>query len=142
MTWLNDYSHSVDIDGFNFIHKHCPNRTGGGVGLYITETLDFKIRADLSFDDIDVAKSLFIEISRLHGKNIVGGVIYWPSNQRVGDFVSKHNELLEKISRENKIWFIMGYFNLNLNNFQHHQNTGELIDGLHSNMLFPFTANL
>ena len=142
MTWLNDYSHSVDIDGFNFIHKHCPNRTGGGVGLYITETLDFKIRADLSFDDIDVAKSLFIEISRLHGKNIVGGVIYWPSNQRVGDFVSKHNELLEKISRENKIWFIMGYFNLNLINFQHHQNTGELIDGLHSNMLFPSTANL
>ena len=142
MTWLNDYSHSVDIDGFNFIHKHCPNRTGGGVGLYTTETLDFKIRADLSFDDIDVAKSLFIEISRPHGKNIVGGVIYWPSNQRVGDFVSKHNELLEKISRENKIWFIMGYFNLNLINFQHHQNTGELIDGLHSNMLFPFTANL
>ena len=142
MTWLNDYSHSVDIDGFNFIHKHCPNRTGGGVGLYITETLDFKIRADLSFDDIDVAKSLFIEISRLHGKNIVGGVIYWPSNQRVGDFVSKHNELLEKISRENKVWFIMGYFNLNLINFQHHQNTGELIDGLHSNMLFPSTANL
>ena len=136
-TWLNDYSHSVDIDGFNFIHKHRPNRTGGGVGLYISDNLDFKIRADLSFDDIDVAESLFIEISRPHGKNIIGGVIYRPPNQRVGDFVSKHNDLLAKISRENKICFIMGDFNLNLINFQHHQNTGEFLDGLHSHMFFP-----
>ena len=81
-TWLNDYSHSADIDGFNFIHKHRPNRTGGGVGLYISDNLDFKIRADLSFDDIDVAESLFIEISRPHGKNIIGGVIYRPPNQK------------------------------------------------------------
>ena len=82
-TWLNDYSHSVDIDGFNFIHKHRPNRTCGGVGLYISDNLDFKIPADLSFDDIDVAESLFIEISRPHGKNIIGVVNYRPPNQRV-----------------------------------------------------------
>ncbi|CAH3192226.1 unnamed protein product, partial [Porites evermanni] len=59
-TWLNDYS--IDLDGFSFIYKHRPYRTGGGVGLYISDNLDFKIRADLSFDDIDVAESLFIEI--------------------------------------------------------------------------------
>ena len=136
-TWLNDYSRSVDIDSFNFIHKHLPNRTCGGVELCISDNLDFKIRADLSFDDIDIAESLFIEISRPHGKNIIGGVIYMPPNQRVGDFVSKHNNVLEKISRENKICLIMGDFNLNLVNFQHHQNTGEFLDGLHSNMFFP-----
>ena len=45
-TWLNDYSHSVDIDGFNFIHKHRPNRPCGGVGLYISDNLEFK-----RFDD-------------------------------------------------------------------------------------------
>ena len=67
-TWLNDYSHSVDINGFTFINKHRPKRTRGGVGLYISDNLDFKIRADLSFDDIDVAESSFIEISRPHGK--------------------------------------------------------------------------
>ena len=33
----------------------------------------------------------------------------------------------------------MGDFNFNLNliNFQHHQNTGEFLDGLHLNMFFP-----
>ena len=30
----------------------------------------------------------------------------------------------------------MGDFNLNLINFQHHQNTDEFFDGLHSNMFF------
>ena len=31
----------------------------------------------------------------------------------------------------------MGDFNLYLINFQRHQNTGEFLDGLHSNMFFP-----
>ena len=136
-TWLNDYSHSVDIDGFNFIYNHRSNRTGGGVGLYIWDNLDCNFRPDLSFDDIDVAESLFIDISRPHGKNIIGGVIYRPPNQSVGDFMSKHNDLLAKIFRENKICFILGDFNLNLINLQHHQNTGEFLDGLDSNMFFP-----
>ena len=30
-TWLDDSSHSCDIIGFNFIHKHGVGRTGGGV---------------------------------------------------------------------------------------------------------------
>ena len=65
---LNDYSHSVDIDGFNFIHKHRPNRTGGGVALYISDNLDFKTRADLSFDDIDVVESLLLKYQDPMGK--------------------------------------------------------------------------
>ena len=40
-------------------------------------------------------------------------------------------------TRENQICFIMGDFNFNLINFQRHQNTGEFLDGLHSNMFFP-----
>ena len=65
------------------------------------------IVTDLSFDNIDVAQSLFlfIEISRPHGKNIIGVISYKPPNQKVGDFVSKNNELLQKISREKKMFF-------------------------------------
>ena len=119
-TWLSESSHSVDIDGFNFIQKNRPNRPGGGVGLYISSDLKFKFRADLSFDDIDVAESLFIEIVRPLGKNIVVGVIYRPPNQNVNEFLTKNNELLHvgKISRENKICYLMGDFNLNLMNYQ------------------------
>ena len=34
----------------------------------------------LSLDNSDVAQSLFIEISRPHGKNIIGGISYRPLN--------------------------------------------------------------
>ena len=48
-TWLDDSSHSGDIIGFNFIHNHRVGRTGGGVGLYLADYLEFKHRADLVF---------------------------------------------------------------------------------------------
>ena len=35
-TTLQDISHTVDIDGYNFVHNHRSDRTGGGVGLYLT----------------------------------------------------------------------------------------------------------
>ena len=58
-TWLEDSSHSSDIPGFNFVHKHRENRTGGGVGLYLADYLKFKHRTDLAFST-DCAESLFI----------------------------------------------------------------------------------
>ena len=112
-TWLRDDSHSVDINGYRFIHKNRPNRTGGGVGLYISENLEFKLRPDLCFDKPDVAVSLFIEIKKPKEKNIIVGIVYRAPNLHSDDFLSKNTEVLDKISRENKICYLLGDFNLN-----------------------------
>ena len=64
-------------------------------------------------------------------------MVYRPPNQSVDDFVSSNNELLDKISRENKICFLMGDFNVSLMNYQHRQLTGQFLDGMSSNMFFP-----
>ena len=76
-TWLDDCSHSSDILGFNFIHNHRVGRTAGSVGIYLADYLEFKHRADLVFAK-DCAESLFVEINRTMGKDIVIGVIYRP----------------------------------------------------------------
>ena len=136
-TWLRDDSHSVDIDGYRFIHKNRPNRTSGGVGLYISENLEFKLRPDLCFDNPDIAKSLFIEIKKPKGKNIIVGIVYRAPNLHPDDFLSKNTEVLDKISRENKICYLLGDFNLNLINFQTHNPTGEFLDDMYSHMFFP-----
>ena len=47
------------------------------------------------------------------------------------------NEILGKISRDNKICYIMGDFNLNLLKNQNHNATGEFLDGLYSHLFFP-----
>ena len=40
--WLNDSSSSVDINSYSFVHKSRENRSGGGVGLYVSSNLSFK----------------------------------------------------------------------------------------------------
>ena len=101
-TWLNDSSSSVDIDGYSFVHKSRENRSGGGVGLYVSSNLNFKFRCDLDFSLPNVAESLFIEIVKPQGKNIVAGVIYRPPNQNVDEFLTMTNELLSKLDIANR----------------------------------------
>ena len=46
-TWLADSDHTVDIDGYSFIHKYRPSRPVGEVGMYLDVDLEFKFRNDL-----------------------------------------------------------------------------------------------
>ena len=87
--------------------------------------------------EFEVMEALFIEIIRPHEKNLIVGIIYRPPNQNVNDFVTRMNEILGKISRDNKICYIMGDFNLNLLKNQNHNATGEFLDGLYSHLFFP-----
>ena len=81
--------------------------------------------------------TLFIEIVKPQRKSIVTGVIYRPPNQNVDEFLTMTNELLSRISKENKVCYLMGDFNLNLMNHQSHSVTGEFLDALYSHMFIP-----
>ena len=83
-TWLQHPSHLVDIHGFSFFHRRRSNRVGGGVGLYLSDNYESRIRDDLCFENQEIPESLFLEIQRAHGKNIIVGVIYTPPNQDFG----------------------------------------------------------
>jgi len=80
-TWPSESPHSTDINGFKFLHKHRLNRVGGGVGLYVSNDLEFKLREDLSISKVDIVESLFIEVTRPREKNIVVGIVYRPPNR-------------------------------------------------------------
>lgn len=40
-TWLHQDQHNVNIDGYNFVYNHRPDRVGGGVGLYVANDFQF-----------------------------------------------------------------------------------------------------
>ena len=67
-TWLQHSENDVELPGFNFIHNHRYNRTGGGVGLYFSTDLNYKVRNDLNYNDITCAESLCIEIIKPRGE--------------------------------------------------------------------------
>ena len=115
-TWLNDCCSAqlVDVDNYDFISKCRPNSHGGGVGLYVLNNQEFKLRDDLEVIDIDFAETLFIEIRKPRGRNIIVRVIYRPPDRNLDLFLQQFKELMLKISRENKICYLMGDFNFSL----------------------------
>ena len=80
---------------------------------------------------------LLTEIYQPKGKNIVVGIIYRPPDHKIDEFVYNTNKLISAISKENKLCYLMGDFNLNLLNYHTHQFTGEFLDIMYSNMCFP-----
>ncbi len=70
-------------------------------------------------------------------KNIIVGVVYQPPNQRVNEFIKNIEIVMTKISKENKLCYLMGDFNLDLITYHHHQFISEFLDIMYSNMFFP-----
>ena len=54
------------------------------------------------------------------------------------DFNYLINQLLDKISKEQKQFFLLGDFNINLLNYNEHQPTNEFLDALALNSIIPY----
>ena len=78
-----------------------------------------------------------MEINRPKEKNIIVGVVYRPPNSNLRDFMNSLDSLLASISKENKIRYVLGDWNLDLINHHCHDTTGELLETMYSRMFFP-----
>ena len=67
------------------------------------------------------------------------GVFYSHPSTNLTDFNCNYlNKLLENISKEQKSIFLLGDFNVNLLNYNEHNQTIEFLDSLASNSFIPF----
>ena len=67
------------------------NKSRGGIGIYIRDNLQYKLRNDLSIFIPHVFESLFVEIIR-DSKNVVIGIIYRPNSYPEADIdIFAHN---------------------------------------------------
>ena len=53
------------IAGYCFIAKSRTHKPGGGVGIYVSDSLTYKVRADLNFSSTDFVESVFVELVTL-----------------------------------------------------------------------------
>ena len=87
-TWQTDCTAElVNITGCNFVSNHRKSKSGGGVGIYLQNDLEYKLLEECKFSDSDVIESLFLEIIVPHGKNIVVGCVYRLPNQNTAMFI-------------------------------------------------------
>ena len=87
------------VIGYNFVSNRCKSKTGGGVGIYLQNGVEYKLLGECKFSDPDVIESLFLEIMVSHGKNIVG-CVYRPPNQNTAMLIDKFNNILSLIQRQ------------------------------------------
>lgn len=139
-TWLNDNNCSCfSIEGYRMECINRTNRQGGGVSILIQEQLDYTKRSDLCHST-EVIECIFIEVfkSKLNSnKHYIIGVIYRPPNSNLEDFNNFLNDILANIQRENKYVYLLGDFNIDLLNSNHHNNSSQFIDTMYSYSLFP-----
>ena len=83
----------------------------------------------------------FIEIINSKKSNIIVGSVYKRPNMGVLDISSLINQLLVKISKEQKQIFLLGDFNMNLLNYNEHQPTNEFLDSLASNSIVLYICS-
>ena len=87
-------------------------------------------------------ESTFIDILNPKRSNIITGCIYKHPSMNLNDFDTKYlNNLLDKISKEQKSVFLLGNFNVNLLNYNNHNPTNEFLDSLASNSFVPYIYN-
>ena len=143
-TWLSDFNcHLFCLPNYKAVHKTRANRRGGGVSLYIHESIDFKTRDDLSLMFNDVVESVFIEIEKsvfCTTNNIILGEIYRPPKTSVFEFNDCLEQLLVKMSRSNALCYLMGDFNINLLNSSTHEQSGDFLNTLLSYSFVPLIS--
>ena len=122
----------------NYSFEFTPTETSeGGTLLYIANHLSYKCCNDLNIYKKNELESTFIEIVNLKS-NILVGVIYRHPSMDLADFNCNYlNKLLENISKEHKSIFLLGDFNVNILNYNEHNQTNEFLDSLASNSFIP-----
>ena len=85
----------------NFVSNHRKYKTGGG-GIYLQNDLQYKLLNECKLSDSETTESIFVEITVPFGKNIIVGYVYRPPNQNTALFLDKFNDILSRISEDNK----------------------------------------
>ena len=92
------------MNNYEFIENHRTGKTGGGVGMFVRDSISFSKRSDLEILN-GYIESIFIEIEKtVFGMemNVVIGVIYRPPNTDINTFNDQFATVMENIKQERK----------------------------------------
>jgi exonuclease III len=96
----------VKVDGYQLV-RNDRNRNGGGVLIYLRDSIAFKDRSDLSDKNVECR---WIEIQEVKENPILIGCFYRPPSANLDYFNNMVNNI-ERASAENKEVVILGDFN-------------------------------
>ena len=123
-TWLTEYMDNtlLEVPGYNFVrcdlswssNGHNNPKRGGGIGVYIKNTLSFSLNNmslyNRSCNDIEM---LWLELHLPFSKNVLLGTIYRPPDGNVTEFCDTLTNTVNDLSiQPNKELLLLGDFNI------------------------------
>ena len=128
-TKLNDNSRqNINIPGYTFLNTNSKT-AAGGVGLYVSEDLEFVRRRDLHLC-LDGVESCWIELPRKRQKSIFIVCVYrHPSGDR-DIFSETLKPQIERLNNKGYEIIVLGDININFLNYNNDNHTSEFLDML------------
>ena len=128
------------LDGYNFVFKQRSNGSGGGVGIYVQESIKFKLLPQYTIFLDRIIETLSIELELKSNRRLIITSLYRPnthptitSSQQLNQFTDEFSNLLAELSSSNKDSLIMGDFNIDLLKFQSHEKTSIFVENCFAN---------
>ena len=137
-TWLVDSKNApnFNLTNYQMIHLNRNNgRIGGGVCIYIHESIAFKERKDLSISNNE-SEVLSIEIINTT-KNVVLSSVYRPPDSSIKEFKTSLKPIFDDIQKSNKDLYLVGDFNINVLDYQNNTKVKDFVNFSFQNSLIP-----
>ena len=140
-TWLNDTNFDLySLSGYDHVSKYRSDRKGGGVTLFIKNSIYFIRRIDLEIFNEDV-ETVCVEIPKnvINSKaNLIVILVYRPPDRDISVCTEYINDVMNKLNSEKSLIYILGDFNINLLNTDKHVQSSDFLETMYLFSLFPF----
>jgi hypothetical protein len=137
-TWTTAANQSdYKIVGYNHVVNSRVGRSGGGVALYVKDTLSLIERVDLDLHANMNFECKFIELNNdSFGTKIIGAV-YRPPDSNLDLFRLGFDAVLDSMKQSKNEYIIAGDYNIDLLKHETHIGTGSFVNNLYSHSLIP-----
>ena len=123
---------------YKTIHQVRKIDKGGGIAIFLHESLTFNIRHDLSVNN-DI-EALFVEIMNKKSRKIFSNTQYRQPTGNCNKFESYSDIFLAKSKTTDKTCFIVGDLNLNLIDYQSNSKVRDFVNLMFQYSLIPIVT--
>ena len=95
-TWLNPFSPTILLPGYNFYHIDRSNKKGGGIGILVSKHLKHKHRPHLE-STCSSLENITIELELKNKHSVICTSIYRPPNANAFEFIEEFSDLVCKL---------------------------------------------
>lgn len=134
-TWLSsEKGVDFELNGYELNYINRIGKRGGGVALYIKNSLKYKVVECMSTTIDNLMDCITVEICMEKQKNVIVSCVYRAPDSSIEAFKDSMEVLFAKTQ---KVTFICGDFNIDLLNPNKHRMTDEFINTMYGLSLYP-----